>query len=89
LIIIAAFEAPGVVTGLDDGVIWALHKSDLDEMDRIEDPKAYRRVKKIVVNENGETAQCNVYVAFPQGDIAADQPYLVLIIAAAKSAGLP
>jgi hypothetical protein len=41
------------------------------------------------VNENGETAQCNVYVAFPQGDIAADQPYLVLIIAAAKSAGLP
>jgi hypothetical protein len=38
LIIIAAFEAPGVVTGLDDGAIWALHKSYLDEMDRIEDP---------------------------------------------------
>jgi hypothetical protein len=67
----------------------ALHNSDLDEMDRIEDPKAYRRVKKIVVNENGETVQCNVYVAFPRGDIAADQPYLELIIAAAKSAGLP
>ena len=32
---------------------------------------------------------CHVYVAFSQGDILADQPYLELIIKAAEAASLP
>jgi hypothetical protein len=71
------------------GVIWAISHDELKEMDRIEDPTAYERVQKTVVKEDGTEVVCNVYVAFPQGDIPADQPYLELIISAAKSAGLP
>lgn len=71
------------------GVIWAISHDELDEMDRIEDPDAYRRIEKKVITENDEELVCQVYVSIPQGKIKADQPYLELIISAAKSANLP
>ena len=71
------------------GVIWAISPAELAEMDRIEDPTAYERVKKTVIREDGNKFQCDVYITFPQGDIPADQPYLELIIKAAQSAKLP
>jgi hypothetical protein len=71
------------------GVVWAISPSDLEKMDAIEDPQAYERVCKTVITEDGDELVCNVYVSFPQGDIAPDQPYLELIISAAEVAGLP
>jgi gamma-glutamylcyclotransferase (GGCT)/AIG2-like uncharacterized protein YtfP len=71
------------------GVVWSLSELDLAEMDRIEDPRAYQRVRKRVIKDGGGKADCNVYVAFPQGNIAPDKAYLELIIAAAQSADLP
>jgi hypothetical protein len=71
------------------GVIWAVSLDELKGMDQIENPQAYERVQKLVVREDGQEVLCNVYIAFPQGDIAPDQPYLELIIQAAESAGLP
>jgi gamma-glutamylcyclotransferase (GGCT)/AIG2-like uncharacterized protein YtfP len=71
------------------GIVWAISPDELKEMDRIEDPKAYERIHKTVIMSDGKQLTCNVYVAFPQGDIVADQNYLELIIAAAESAGLP
>ncbi len=71
------------------GVIWSISLNELQEMDRIEDPNAYERIKLDVVTQDGRILNCNVYVAFPQGEFAADQPYLEIIIAAAKSANLP
>jgi hypothetical protein len=71
------------------GVIWAISPEELAEMDRIEDPNAYERVSKTVVTVDGRHLDCNVYVALPQGDIPADQPYLELIIKAAETAMLP
>jgi len=71
------------------GVIWAIDPDELREMDRIEDPLAYERVQKAVIKEDGTEVLCNVYLTFPQGDVAADQPYLELIIQAAEHVGLP
>lgn len=71
------------------GVVWAISPRDLERMDAIEDPQAYKRVEKLVVTEGDEKLLCNVYVAFPEGDIAPDQPYLELMIQAAEAAGLP
>jgi hypothetical protein len=71
------------------GVIWAISNEELVEMDRIEDPTAYERVQKNVTREDGKEFLCHVYVAFPQGNIPADQPYLELILAAAEKADLP
>jgi gamma-glutamylcyclotransferase (GGCT)/AIG2-like uncharacterized protein YtfP len=71
------------------GVVWAISLDELKEMDKIEDPQAYERIQKTVVKEDGTEMVCHVYVAFPQGDMEADQPYLELIIKAAESAGLP
>lgn len=71
------------------GVVWSISHEELKEMDRIEDPTAYERVSKTVITNDGEELHCYVYISFPQGEIAADQPYLELIISAAKSAKLP
>lgn len=71
------------------GVIWAISPEELKEMDRIEDPDAYERVEMDVISENGSAVRCHVYIAFSQGEFIADQPYLELIISAAKSSGLP
>jgi gamma-glutamylcyclotransferase len=71
------------------GVVWAISPAELAEMDRIEDPRAYERVQKTVITTDGKELLCNVYIAFPQGDIPADQPYLELIIKAAQTASLP
>lgn len=71
------------------GVIWAISSEELEEMDRIEDPNAYERVEMNVVVANGDLLPCYVYVAFPEGELIADQPYLEIIISAAKSAKLP
>ena len=71
------------------GVVWAISPEELNEMDRIEDPNAYERVQKTVITVDGKELRCNVYIAFPQGDIPADQPYLELIIKAALAADLP
>lgn len=71
------------------GVVWSISDGELSELDRIEDPSAYERVTKRVTLTNRETIDCQVYVSFPQEDIAADQEYLEIIISAAQSAGLP
>jgi hypothetical protein len=71
------------------GVVWAISPEELAEMDRFEDPNAYERVQKTVITNDGKELLCNVYIAFPQGDIPADQPYLELIIKAAQTANLP
>jgi hypothetical protein len=71
------------------GVVWAVSPNELKKMDQIEDPKAYERVRKVVVTSNGDKLACNVYVAFPEGEIAPDQEYLELVIHAAEAAGLP
>lgn len=71
------------------GVIWAISQDGLKEMDRIEDPNAYERIQMNVITEDGEELTCHVYIAFPQGNTSADQPYLEIIIAAAVSAELP
>lgn len=70
------------------GVVWAISDAELAKMDRIEDPEAYHRVTMPIVMDAGETIDCEVYIAYPQGDIPADQPYLEKIIAAAISAKL-
>lgn len=71
------------------GVVWAISSEELLEMDRLEDPEAYERIQKNVITDDGEELTCHVYVAFPQGNIEADQDYLELIISAANSAKLP
>ncbi len=71
------------------GMIYALNADDLENLDEAEVKTSYRRVEKSVLNENGELADCQLYVTFPQGDMEADQSYLEGIIAAAKEAGLP
>ena len=71
------------------GIIWSLTKADIELLDKIEDPTAYHRRKKFVVDEDGRKRLCCVYVATPEGKFDADPAYLELIIAAAIKQELP
>lgn len=71
------------------GVVWEISSSELADMDRIEDPEAYERVQLLIKMNGGSEEMCEVYIAFPEGNLEADQPYLELIIDAAISAKLP
>ena len=70
------------------GVIWAISDDELAEMDRIETLRLMSAWEKWLLGKM-ERISRQVYVAFPQGNILADQPYLELIIAAAEKANLP
>ena len=72
------------------GVVWELEEDDIEELDRIENPDAYRRIEVEVYLREGGTLRCQTYVAIPQGEyIAPDPEYLEQIIAAADAEGLP
>lgn len=72
------------------GVIWRLNNVDFDGLDSIEDPTAYERKSLRIRAQNGETFECQVYIAFPQDAyIIPDPDYLNLMLEAAKEVGLP
>lgn len=71
------------------GIIWLLSQTDFEKLDDVEDPAAYSRRKKFVVDEQGKKRLCYVYVAKPVGTFTPDPTYLELVISAAKKEGLP
>lgn len=72
------------------GVIWRLSDSDFEKLDSIEDPSAYKRESLSVMTHNGETYECQVYIAFPQDEyISPDPDYLDLMLNSAIEVDLP
>jgi cation transport regulator ChaC len=72
------------------GVIWKIRVSELLELDKIEDPEAYKREKVVVSTQDGTTYSCHAYVAIPQtAELRPDDQYLKTVIEGAKEAGLP
>jgi gamma-glutamylcyclotransferase (GGCT)/AIG2-like uncharacterized protein YtfP len=71
------------------GVVYEISKTDLEELDRIEDPEAYHRRSFQVDVINKEVIECQVYVAIPEKPTEADQDYLNILINAAERAELP
>lgn len=71
------------------GVVWEMTAKDLIEMDKIEDPLAYERVKTVIQCQ-GSPLLCNMYVSIPESDPPPpDKEYVRLIVDAAKLAELP
>jgi len=72
------------------GIIWALNDEDVQMLDEIEDPTAYKRKLIYVVGDDGTEIECHTYVAIPQADyVVPDREYLSILLSAAHSQGLP
>lgn len=70
------------------GTVYALTAEDLEVLDAAEVATSYERVSRSVVLLDGTSVNCFVYVAYPQGDMDADQEYLERVIQAAESVDL-
>lgn len=72
------------------GVIWKLTSKDLEELDNIEDPKAYERITIDVQLLGDQIYSCQTYISFPQANYVIPDPhYLELLLEAARAADLP
>ena len=71
------------------GVIWRINPIEFDQLDKTEDPKAYRRFSEEIYTLDGKAHNCNVYKAIPSGSFEPDEEYLILMLEAAKSNDLP
>lgn len=71
------------------GVIYTLDPMDLRELDKREDPAAYRRIRELVRTLDGQEALCHLYKALPQGNFRPDADYLDQLLTAAQENGLP
>lgn len=71
------------------GMVFEMSKVDLNELDRIEDPKAYVRKTMQVDVINKGIFDSEIYIAIPEKPTEADQEYLNIIINAAEKAELP
>lgn len=72
------------------GLVWKLSLLDLQRLDEVEDPQAYRRLKTHVYFLDGRALdECYIYEAIPEGVFAPDKDYAKLLVDAANEAGLP
>lgn len=71
------------------GVIYSLNPLDLEELDRREDPSAYRRTTEIIKALDGKEYACHVYKALPEGTFRPDAEYLSELVTAAEENQLP
>ena len=72
------------------GIVWRLSAEDLQRLDDIEDPNAYRRELVRVWEVEADPIEAVTYRAIPEADeITPDAEYLAIIITAAKEAGFP
>lgn len=72
------------------GVLWRVTGPALKTLDAIEDPAAYARVTKtVVVEDDGQSVLCQIYVAYPEGERPPAPAYIALLLSAAEKAELP